>query len=230
MFGLIKAIGMSIGTFISVLAENISIAFHNSIASVQALFYDLLSTATNVISAIAEKLNLLPFVNIDVAGLNSAAGNYAKKADELRSGRKSYKDAIGEANKTMYGNFDGWNFSSAYNKGYSKGLGLKNTIQNMLGIGDYGVGSIGISDSIDSIDKNTGDTAKALNKDIADLEWLKRFAEREAINQFTTAEIKVDMGGIQNNVNSNMDLDGMVSYLETTLTERMVSVAEGTHI
>lgn len=229
MWELIKAIGMSIGTFLSVVAENISIAFHNSIASVQAFFYDLLSTATKVISAIAEKLNLLPFVNIDVAELTSAADNYANKADELRNSKKAYKDVIGEANKTLYNNFDGWDFKSAYDKGYNKGTTLRDTVLDKLGISNYGTGSLGISDSIDSIDNNTGDTAKALTKDITDLEWLKKFAEREAINQFTTAEIKVDMSGMQNTVNSELDLDGVVGYLESTLTEKMVSVAEGTH-
>lgn len=77
---------------------------------------------------------------------------------------------------------------------------------------------------------STAKTADAVSKTSEDLKWLRAIAERQAVNQFTTAEIKVDMGGIVNTVNSNMDLDGMVTYLEDTLTERMNAIAEGTHI
>lgn len=77
---------------------------------------------------------------------------------------------------------------------------------------------------------STAKTADAVSKTSEDLKWLRDIAERQAVNRFTTAEIKVDMGGIRNTVNSNMDLDGMVSYLEDTLTERMNAIAEGTHI
>jgi len=62
-----------------------------------------------------------------------------------------------------------------------------------------------------------------------DLKYLRDIAEQEAINRFTTAEIKVDMGGINNNVSSNVDLDGMVTYLEEKLYETMEIAAEGVH-
>ncbi len=45
-----------------------------------------------------------------------------------------------------------------------------------------------------------------------ELEYLRDIAEREAVNRFTTAEIQVNFGGINNNVSSNMDLDGIVNY------------------
>ena len=61
------------------------------------------------------------------------------------------------------------------------------------------------------------------------MKYLRDIAEQEAINRFTTAEIKVDMGGINNNVSSNVDLDGMVTYLEEKLYETMEIAAEGVH-
>ena len=62
-----------------------------------------------------------------------------------------------------------------------------------------------------------------------DLKYLRDIAERDAINRFTTAEIKIDMGGVNNNVSSNTDLDGMISYLEDNLYNAMATAAEGVH-
>ena len=46
---------------------------------------------------------------------------------------------------------------------------------------------------------------------------------------FTTAEIKVEMTN-NNNINNNMDLDGVVSYLTDGVNEALEKAAEGTHI
>ncbi len=61
------------------------------------------------------------------------------------------------------------------------------------------------------------------------MKYLRDAAERETINRFTTAEIKVDMGGINNNISSNMDIDGVVDYLVTGVNEAMEKAAEGVH-
>lgn len=62
-----------------------------------------------------------------------------------------------------------------------------------------------------------------------DLEYLRDLAEQEVINRFTTAELTVNMGGITNQVNSNMDLDGIGNYLEGIIFERLETAAEGVY-
>ena len=52
--------------------------------------------------------------------------------------------------------------------------------------------------------------------------------EKETINRFTTAEIKVDMTN-NNNINSELDIDGIVEQLGDKLEEKMEVVAEGVH-
>lgn len=59
------------------------------------------------------------------------------------------------------------------------------------------------------------------------LKYLLDLAEQEAINRFTTAEIKVDMTGMQNMVNNMNDLDGIVDGLTTRVIESMEVVKEG---
>src|SRR5690606_19396482 len=85
---------------------------------------------------------------------------------------------------------------------------------------------------LDGIFNNTNDTAfntaklsDSMDSSEEELKYLRDLAEQEVINRFTTAEIKIDMGGINNNVNSNVDLDEMVSYLEDKLYETMESAA-----
>ena len=60
------------------------------------------------------------------------------------------------------------------------------------------------------------------------MKYLRDIAEQEAINRFTTAEIKIDMTN-NNNINNDMDLDGIVDHLSSKLQEQMEIAAEGVH-
>jgi hypothetical protein len=62
-----------------------------------------------------------------------------------------------------------------------------------------------------------------------DLKYLREVAEQEAINRYTTAEVKIDMGGVNNNVSSDVDLDGMIDRMGEGLLEAMQSGAEEVH-
>ena len=86
--------------------------------------------------------------------------------------------------------------------------------------------------SLKNTGKTAGNTAKMADSLAAseeDIKLLRTIAEREVINRFTTAEIRVEMGGVQNIVNQNADLDGVVDYMITTVQEAVERVAEGVH-
>ena len=57
---------------------------------------------------------------------------------------------------------------------------------------------------------------------------IRQLAEREVINHFTTAEVKVEMNNT-NNINSDMDIDGVIARLEDKVAERLEAVAEGVY-
>lgn len=96
--------------------------------------------------------------------------------------------------------------------------------------GGGGMGDVG------NIANNTGNTAAntaaikdALDATDEDLKYLRETAEQEAVNKYTTAEIKVEMGGVNNIVNSDVDLDGMMRYMNDSLFEAMSAGAEVVH-
>ncbi len=75
---------------------------------------------------------------------------------------------------------------------------------------------------------NTGKMADSLAASEEDIKLLRTIAERDVINRFTTAEIKIDMKN-NNNIASNMDIDGVVSQLTDKLYNAMSVAAEGVH-
>ena len=73
---------------------------------------------------------------------------------------------------------------------------------------------------------------KELVEDITeeDLSYLRDIAEREAINRFTTAEIHVDMSGMTNKIESDIDIDGIFDQLGEKFSEALSVSCEGVHL
>lgn len=124
-----------------------------------------------------------------------------------------------------------WSYKDAWNTGYSAGEWVDDKVSGFLdfGIGAESTGLDPYSGALGDIAKNTGDTAKNTGKSTEELSYLRDIAEREAINRFTTAEIKVDMSGMSNRIDGNMDIDGVISYFTDSVEEALVTAAEGVY-
>ena len=241
-------IAFGIGNAIAALASNMMTAFHNAICSVQSWFYNLLSTALSVIEGICSALNKLPFVEFDYSGISSAADDYAAKASEAAGNKEDYQsisDAFNEGFTTFDAFQDGW-ASDAFNAGAAWGDGIADKVSNFSlsdvfgqtdipNVGDYtsgfndAIANSGVGDSIGNIDDNTGKIKDSLDVTEEDLKYLRDIAEQEAINRFTTAEINVDMSGMQNTVNSGDDIDGFMTKLTDSVNEAVDNMTEGVH-
>lgn len=241
-------IALGIGNAIAALASNMMTAFHNAICSIQSWFYNLLSTALSVIEGICAALNKLPFVKFDYSGISSAADDYAAKASEAAGNKEDYQsisDAFNEGFTTFDAFQDGW-ASDAFNAGAAWGDGVADKVSNFSlsdvfgqtdipNVGDYtsgfsdAIANSGVGDGIGNIDDNTGKIKDSLDITEEDLKYLRDIAEQEAINRFTTAEINVDMSGMQNTVNSGDDIDGFMTKLTDSVNEAVDNMTEGVH-
>ena len=76
---------------------------------------------------------------------------------------------------------------------------------------------------------NTKGIKDAMEISDEDIKYMRDIAEQEVVNRYTTAEVKIEMGGIHNSVSSDMDIDGMVRYINDSLFEAMTAGAEKVH-
>lgn len=135
---------------------------------------------------------------------------------------------------------------NAYNAGYGLGSTIQDKVSGFFGgngldtsdifsgggyddslySGSYDTGQI--PSNIASTAENTGKTADSLEITSEDLKYLRDIAEKEVVNRFTTAEIRVEMTN-NNNISSDMDLDGVIDYLTVGVNNAMEKAAEGVH-
>ncbi len=226
--------------------SNIGTAFHNVIANVQGWFFGLLSTALTVVEGICAALNKLPFVEFDYSGISAQADEFAAKSAEAYGSVKEY-EIIGDAWGSAWS--DNW-AADAFQAGAAWGDGIADKVGGFMDGLAYEPGSMddlidkyggayppgtdsfamdGLGGDVSDIAGNTGSMAKSLEVSGEELEYLRDIAERDAINRFTTAEVKIDLTGMTNKIEGTTDIDGVIRELTDGFTEALVTAAEGVH-
>lgn len=121
-------------------------------------------------------------------------------------------------------------YGDAWAAGNDFGKGIDAKIGGMFNTGGPGDSSgFDLGDIAAYTGETAGKTADALAVTEEQLEYLRDIAERDAINRFTTAEVKIDMTGMTNRIDGSADLDGVISQLTEGFTEALVTAAEGVH-
>lgn len=248
---LAPAVAEIASTAFMMLLYNAYVSYFNIGQTIKAFFFTIVSDGINMVAKLCAALNKLPFISFDYSGIEAAANTFALKAADASNLKLSYVD-IGAAVKNIFqssGAFkDGW-VSDAYKNGYDWGAGFgKNKGDGKsdnsyayepsegAGTSTSGAGNMGATaDNTGATAGNTGRTAEntaaiANSVDISNeqLKYLRDIAERDTVNRFTTASIKVTMNN-NNTVNSEMDLDGIVNDLAYSVENAMVMAAEGVH-
>ena len=169
-------------------------------------------------------------------------GEFSQKTSitsDLKGMKAGLKDWVGEAPTDYWEapKMEMKSLGNAWDTGYDWGANLFNTDDGKVGNSDALMKSIndalGIGDKLDKgndAGKKTADNTKKAADGIKmlneDLKYLRDIAEREAINRYTTAEIKVDMKN-ENHINNEMDIDGVIDRFGEKVEETVAMLAEG---
>lgn len=116
-------------------------------------------------------------------------------------------------------------YANAFSGTNNSGLG-DSDLGGTGGAGDSG-GS-GLGNDVRDIADNTADMSDSMDISEEELKYLRDIAERDAVNRFTTAELKVEFHN-ENNINSDLDIDGIVEEIGARTMEELAAVAEGVY-
>ena len=236
-------IALGIWNALCACADNIGIAFKNVILSIKSWFYGLLETVMNVIKGIAETLNKLPFVDIDVSGLTSKAKEYANKKAEAEGAKEEFKNVADEFNKgmnTFEAFADGW-VSDAFNQGAAWGDAVQSKIEGMLG--SFDPNSL-MNQTTQGMDMQGFDMSDMMNAagnlpvsieadktgskevDISDedLKMLKDIANRDYMLNYKhiTPNVNINFGDVRETADVNAIRDELKTMMENELSELYV--------
>lgn len=212
--------------------------FNDPIGAIVHLFGDMADSILGILESIASAIdkvfgsNLAGAVQGWRSGLNSMVESVANEY-----GNGSYEKVMDNLNLSSESlGLKRWSYGDAYNTGYSWGEGIGDSVSNMFSGGiDTGAFDYSSYDAsqlpanIADTAANTASMSDSLEIADEDVKYLLDLATRDVINRFTTAEIKVDMGGITQNISSETDVDGIIDYLANGVNEAMEKAAEGVH-
>ena len=190
--------------------------WNDPIGSIIRLFASLADNVLGVLEVIAKGIDFVFGSNL----ASTVAGWRSKLAGMVEEKYGTGVEVMAKMDQT-----------EAFNKGYEVGAEFEAKIGDIFGGEGLDLGGAldGIGGGVAETAGNTGGIADALEITNEDLKYLRDLAEQETINRFTTAEIRVEMGGVNNNITQNTDLDGVIDYMVTGVQEAMERVAEGVH-
>lgn len=201
--------------------------------SVLTILQNMINGAIDIINKFIGVLNKIPGVSIDAiehvtfattATAENEAAKSARAADlaayeselaSAKAGRDAHIDSLkAELNSSVDA------LQAAYAQ--AKADAAADSSAEQTALDGIGADTAGINDS-------AGSAAASLKETTEDLKYMRDLAEQEAINRFTTAEVKIDMTGMTNRIDSDMDLDGVLNTLTEGFAEALEVAAEGVH-
>lgn len=206
--------------FIASFVEFFANVWNDPVGSIVRLFADMANTILSILSGIASAVDTIFGSKLASAvegwrsslkgAVNDKFGEAAYKAQRLR-----VDTSVMHLNQIDYG--------QAWDSGYKLG----DNVANQFSSGMNGLDN-SLASNIAATAANTGKMKDSLDITEEDLKYLRDIAEQEVINRFTTAEINVSLSN-QNNINSDMDLDGVMTYMKDVLVETVQTAAEKVH-
>lgn len=237
LWNLVVDVFVMIYNLVGTVANFIGNVFNDPVGAVVRLFFDLADTVLSVLQALASAIDAIFGSNLagSVQGWRDSLGGWVDstfgKGEEVME--KLNADDL---------KLDRFEYGAAFDMGYEFGQGVEDTVGGLfdfsamdsLGAAD-GLDAFNLGNTLDGIYGNTGDTAgntaamsEALDIAEEDLAYMRDIAEREAINRFTTAEIKVEQQNT-NYISQDTDLDGIMDAWANDFATKLDVSEEGVH-
>ena len=209
-------------------AQFIADVWRNPMAAVYNLFADIWN---NILELVGSAVNSIIEMIRAIPGMDKVIGG-----EPIDITKTFHLDRENIEGSTAPSYIKYYTVAEAASYGYGLGNGIGDWAPE-FNIPDGATGNnSGIEKALDGIGGDAGDTAdntgrmaEAMEITDEELKYLRDFAEQEAINKYTTAEVKIDMGGISNNISSDVDVDGMMTYINDSLISAMQAGAEEVH-
>ena len=193
-------------------AEFLANLFNDPVTAVKNLFLDLGENIIKILTTVSGVIDKVLGTNLS-SGLN----DFQDKLNTWRNENvKENKIKIPRMNPEYFQLSDP---KEAFKNAHDKTVEIANNIKGSLNLGVT-------NDYLKTIAGNTGKTNRTLDLTKEELKYLRDVAEQEVINRYTTASIN-NNNTFNNNINSEMDVDGVVSKFYNRLAEAASTVAEG---
>lgn len=141
---------------------------------------------------------------------------HERELSEARANKNKAQAAISQSWVTMrLANNELTNMEKAYQAVQSD---IDSLMENDISVGDD-------TPTLENIAADTSRIADSVDISKENLQYMRDNAERETINRFTTAEIKVDMTN-NNNITNQNDVDGLMTAFGIRLREELDATAE----
>ena len=231
LMNFIIGIGINIYNLITVFANFFANVFNDPVGAIINLFAGMFDYILGIVQSAAALIDTV--LGTDMSGAVEGFRSKVSSAVDDIVGEQTV--VMEKANASDY-MLDGIDYGNAWDAGAELGDGLSNKLSNMTASLDtsnidsaYTSTDVGsVADSLAGIKSDTSDIKDSVDITDENLKYLRDVAERDVINRFTTAEIKVDMQNT-NNISSGMDIDGVVEQLTAGVQEAMSQAAEGVH-
>ena len=232
-YNLVVDVFVLIYNLVAEVANFIGNVFVDPIGAVCRLFFGLADTVLGILQALASAIDAIFGSNLAgaVQGWRDSLGGWVD--DTFGQGEQVMAKLNADDLK-----LDRFEYGAAWDLGYNAGAGLEASIGDMFsfdpsslttGFDPNSVDMSGYQPALDGINDNTGSTAASLKNMSEDVAYMRDIAEREAINRFTTAELHIDMTGMNNRFENDMDVDGVIDRFVTGVTEALDVAGEGVH-
>ena len=231
LWNLVVDVFVMIYNLVATVANFIGNVFNDPIGAIAQLFFDLVDTVLSLLQALASAIDTIFGSNLagSVQGWRDSLGGWVD--DTFGKGEEVM--AKMNADDMKLGRFE---YGAAFDMGYEFGQGVEDTVGGLFDFSAMdSLDAFNLGNTLDGIYGNTGDTAgntaamsDALDIAEEDLAYLRDIAEREAINRFTTAEIKVEQHN-ENHISSDTNLDGIMDAWANDFAEKLDVSEEGVH-